>query len=75
MENYRADADKVPAYPVAYEANKDFIAAASKAGDGRYGTMWAGQAVPLSQSLPAGDLIEQLANEITNKIKRLNGMT
>jgi nitronate monooxygenase len=71
MEDYRDEAENAPSFPVAYDANKLFTAAAGKAGDGRYGTMWAGQGAPLSQSKPAADLIEQLARETTAEINRL----
>ena len=71
MNEYRDEAENTPAFPVAYDANKAFTAAAGKAGDGRYGTMWAGQGAPMSQSKPAADLIEQLARETTAEINRL----
>ena len=75
MDHIRANTEKIPAYPIAYDANKAFTAAAGKAGDTSYATMWAGQAAPLSQSLPVGELIEQLTQETISEINRLNSLT
>jgi nitronate monooxygenase len=58
-----ADKD-IPAYPIAYDAGKALNAAGRAAGDFGYGAQWAGQGAPLARSLPAGDLVRVLADEM-----------
>src|SRR5262249_58543855 len=56
--------DEVPDYPLAYDAGKALNAAATAAGDARYGAQWAGQGAPLARSLPAAALIGELRAEL-----------
>jgi len=55
---------EVPAYPFAYDAGKALIAAAKAAGDGGWGSHWAGQGAPLSRPMPAAELVATLAEEL-----------
>ena len=74
MENFRDTVEQTPAFPVAYDANKSFAAAAKNAGQSGYATMWAGQAAALSQALPAAELVEQLAQETIDEVRRLTDL-
>jgi nitronate monooxygenase len=56
--------DRIPAYPIAYDAGKALNAAAKGAGATRYGAQWAGQGAPLARSLPAAKLIAALSDEM-----------
>jgi nitronate monooxygenase len=53
--------DEAPAYPLASAALAPIRAAAEKAGEYGFGPMWAGQASPLGQPLPAAELTRKLA--------------
>ena len=57
-------ADKIPAYPIAYDAGKALHAAAKAQGDFGFGAQWAGQGAPLSRALPARELVEVLVREL-----------
>jgi nitronate monooxygenase len=59
----RADETATAAYPYAYDIGKALNAAASAAGNPGYGPQWAGQAAPLSRSIPAADLVSRLSAE------------
>ena len=52
---------EVPPYPLASAALAPIRAAAEKQGEYGFGPMWAGQAAPLGQSLPAAELTRKLA--------------
>ena len=65
------DRPPVPAYPVAYDAGKALHAAAKSRGEFGYGAQWAGQAAPLSRSLPAAHLVETLYLELQAAIAAL----
>jgi nitronate monooxygenase len=54
----------VPAYPITYDAGKALNAAAKAAGESGYGAQWAGQGAPLARTLPAADLVNELAAQI-----------
>lgn len=56
--------DQVPDYPIAYDAGKALHAAAKAKGEFGYGAQWAGQGAPLARSLPAGELVAQLRQEM-----------
>lgn len=60
-----------PDYPIAYDAGKALHAAAKARGNAEYAAQWAGQAVPLSRSMPAGQLVETLAREIDETLEGL----
>jgi nitronate monooxygenase len=53
--------EEAPPYPLASAALAPVRAAAEKHGEYGFGPMWAGQAAPLGQSLPAADLTRKLA--------------
>ena len=52
---------EAPPYPFASAALAPIRAAAEKQGEYGFGPMWAGQAAPLGQSLPAAELTRKLA--------------
>lgn len=58
------DEQGVPAYPIAYDVGKALNAAAKAAGEFGYGAHWAGQGAPLARSLPAGELVAKLHEEM-----------
>ncbi|TCM19505.1 nitronate monooxygenase [Novosphingobium sp. PhB165] len=60
----RPDLPPVPAYPRTYHAGKALSAAAKAAGEPLYGAQWAGQGAPLARSIPAAQLVAQLAAEL-----------
>jgi nitronate monooxygenase len=59
-----ASAQRIPAYPLAYDAGKALNAAAKAKGVSTYGAQWAGQGAPLARLLPASQLIAALADEM-----------
>ena len=54
----------VPQYPIAYDAGKSLNAAAKAAGEAGFGAQWAGQGAPLARSIPAGELVVALVDEM-----------
>jgi len=52
---------EAPPYPLASSALASIRTAAEKTGEYGFGAMWAGQAAPLGQSLPAAELTRKLA--------------
>jgi nitronate monooxygenase len=56
--------DAVPAYPIAYDLGKALHAAGKARGEFGFGAQWAGQGAPLSRAMPAGRLVETLAEEL-----------
>jgi nitronate monooxygenase len=52
---------EAPPYPLASAALAPIRAAAEKHGEYGFGPMWAGQAAPLGQRLPAAELTRTLA--------------
>lgn len=52
-----------PDYPIAYEAAKALVAAATASGNSDFAVQWAGQGAPLARALPAAQLIEVLLQE------------
>ncbi|MGO4165426.1 NAD(P)H-dependent flavin oxidoreductase [Novosphingobium sp. YAF33] len=61
----RADLPPVPAYPRTYHTGKALNAAAKAQGEPLFGAQWAGQGAPLSRSMPAAELVAQLAAELS----------
>jgi nitronate monooxygenase len=59
---------RIPAYPIAYDAGKKLNAAAKAAHEAGYGAQWAGQAAPLARSLPAAQLVATLADELRREL-------
>ncbi len=72
MQN--ADEALTAGYPYAYDLGKALNAAASLQGDDGYAPQWAGQAAPLSRTLPAAELVEALAQEARTAIRDLQGL-
>ncbi len=56
---------KPPDYPIAYDAGKALAATARAKGDGGFGAQWAGQGAPLARAMPAANLVEVLAAELS----------
>ncbi|MFC3441631.1 NAD(P)H-dependent flavin oxidoreductase [Sphingobium rhizovicinum] len=59
-----SNTEKIPDYPIAYDAGKTLHQAAKAMGEGGYGAQWAGQGAPLARSLPAAELIAALVAEM-----------
>jgi nitronate monooxygenase len=57
-------ANEIPAYPIAYDLGKALNAAARATGEYGYGAQWAGQGFPLARPLPAGRIVQMLADEL-----------
>lgn len=55
----------IPAYPIAYDLGKALNAAAKARGESGFGAQWAGEGAPQFRSMPAGQLIETLAAELS----------
>ena len=67
-----ADPDRVTAYPRAYDIGKALNAAAKAAGDDGYAAQWAGQGAPLARAMPAGALVQRLADELQQARQSFN---
>lgn len=52
------------AYPFAYDAAKQLIAAAAKQENPEFAAHWAGQGAPLAREMPAAELMAMLVNEM-----------
>jgi nitronate monooxygenase len=57
-------AERIPSYPIAYDAGKALNGAAKQALEAGYGAQWAGQGAPLARELPAAELVAALAEEL-----------
>jgi nitronate monooxygenase len=55
--------NEAPPYPLASTALAPIRAAAEKRGEYGFGPMWAGQAAPLGEALPAAELTRKLAQD------------
>ena len=62
--------NQIPEYPIAYDAGKALHAAAKSKTEFGFGAQWAGQGAPLTRSLPAGELVAQLAEELRASQRR-----
>jgi nitronate monooxygenase len=60
-----------PAFPLAANALAPLRAAAEKQGSGDFSPLWAGQAVALGRELPARNLLQMLAAETQERLRRL----
>ena len=58
------DPQRIPSYPIAYDAGKALHAAGKAKGEFGYGAQWAGQGAPLTRAMPAGDLVALLRREV-----------
>jgi nitronate monooxygenase len=63
------DADAPSAYPDVHHLTTKIRAAARSAGDPDGFHLWAGQAHPLAQAVPAGELVRQLAAEARGALR------
>lgn len=54
----------IPDYPIAYDAGKALHAAAKETGEFGYGAQWAGQGAPLTQLIPAAELVDRLRSDL-----------
>jgi nitronate monooxygenase len=64
--------ERIPSYPIAYDAAKTLHTAAKAAGEFGYGAQWAGQGVGLARQQPAGELVALLWQECREAISQLN---
>lgn len=53
----------VPGFGIAYDAGKQLIAAAAKAGNAEFAAHWAGQGAALARTMPAAELVPVLQRE------------
>ena len=53
----------VPGFGIAYDAGKQLIAAAAKAGNAEFAAHWAGQGAALARTMPAAELVAVLQRE------------
>jgi nitronate monooxygenase len=60
-----------PAYPEVHNLTAPLRAAAREAGDADAFHLWAGQAHPLAEELPAGELVRKLADEAREAVDEL----
>lgn len=56
--------DRIPNYPIAYDAGKALNAAAKAPGKPGFGAHWADQGAPLARCQPAARLVAELASEL-----------
>ncbi|WP_407315542.1 NAD(P)H-dependent flavin oxidoreductase [Pseudomonas sp. nanlin1] len=54
---------EVPGFGIAYDAGKQLIAAAAKAGNGEFAAHWAGQQASRARAMPAAQLVQALNEE------------
>ena len=54
---------EVPGFGIAYDAGKQLIAAAGKAGNAEFAAHWAGQGAALARAMPAAELVGVLHRE------------
>ncbi|HUJ27467.1 MAG TPA: nitronate monooxygenase [Myxococcales bacterium] len=60
-------------YPVQNSLTREIRAAAAKAGNAEFLSLWAGQAAAMGRELPARDLVLALVRETNEAISRLSG--
>ncbi|MNE28610.1 Nitronate monooxygenase [compost metagenome] len=64
MRRLAAAEDEVPAYPVQNALTGDIRQAAVRQGRSEYLSLWAGQAAGMARTLPAGELVRTLMEEM-----------
>lgn len=62
----------IPSYPFTYDATKTLHAIAKAQGNQDFATRWAGQSAALTRSMPAGELVKVLKQEITAALDQLS---
>jgi len=70
MRRLAAQQHELPAYPVQNALTAELRAAAGRAGRTEYMSLWAGQGLPMSRSLPAAELMAQLESELARALTR-----
>jgi nitronate monooxygenase len=60
----QAEGQRLPDYPIAYDAGKALNAAAKARGEHGFGAQWAGQGAPLARAMPAAMLVQTLRAEL-----------
>jgi nitronate monooxygenase len=75
VREMRAVQDEVPAYPVQNRLTQAMRAAANRAGDPEFMSLWAGQAVKLAQAGPAGELVQRWWREAQETARALAART
>jgi len=73
MREMRVFEESAPDFPILNTLTGPLRKASAKAGSTEFMSLWAGQSVSLSRSLPAADLIEQLVKETEETLRRLGG--
>jgi nitronate monooxygenase len=58
-------------YPAQNALTRELRAAAARAGDSEFLSLWAGQAVPLLRELPARDLFARIVQETNAVLSKL----
>jgi nitronate monooxygenase len=61
------------AYPEVHNLTAPLRAAARERGDAEAFHVWAGQAYPLAQAIPAGELVRRLADEAREALRSAGG--
>jgi nitronate monooxygenase len=69
-EKLAAVEGQLPPYPAQNALTRDIRAAAAKAGNADYLSLWAGQGVALARELPTGELVALLARETETALER-----
>ncbi|NNC23244.1 nitronate monooxygenase [Salinisphaera sp. USBA-960] len=59
------DMDRIPDYPIAYDAARQLNTAAKSNNNLAFSPNWAGQSAIMCRELPASELVSQLVNEMT----------
>ncbi|WP_436495290.1 nitronate monooxygenase [Actinokineospora sp. HUAS TT18] len=62
------------AYPEIHHLTRPVRAAAAKAGDPEAMALWAGQGYPLARELPVAELVEVLAGELDEAVRKLESV-
>jgi nitronate monooxygenase len=62
----------IPSYPFPYDAAKSLHAIAKAQGNQNFATRWAGQSAALSRSMPAGELVSVLRQELAVAFSHLS---
>jgi nitronate monooxygenase len=65
---------QAPAFPHAVAGSAPLRAAAEAIGSSDFSPLWAGQAVPMARELPAGELIQQLVDELQTALRNTSSI-
>jgi nitronate monooxygenase len=64
--------DDVAGYPVQHTITEPIRTRARQAGDGRFQSLWAGQAAGRTQALPAAEIVARFVDELAQTVGSLN---